>query len=273
MVKRMIAGNWKMNKGPMEAANFTEKLENWFSSDEIGRFASQAIEGDAFEVVIAPPSISLSAAAGAKRVEQRIGIAAQNVFYELKGAFTGEISLPMLKEAGCKYVILGHSERRHIFGESDELLQKKLISTLESDILPIFCVGETLAQREAGQMEKVLGQQISSAFSSLTSDVVSDMIVVAYEPVWAIGTGKAASEKDADQACEVIRGLIADMFGRSSAEKLRILYGGSVSVDNCSELLSMNNVNGLLIGGASLDIDSFTKILAKTVPGSFRAKK
>lgn len=273
MIKRMIAGNWKMHKGPMDAANFIERLENWFASDEIGKFATKAIEQDVFEVVVAPPSVSLSAAVSAKRVEHRIGISAQNVHYELKGAYTGEISLPMLQEIGCKYTILGHSERRHIFGESDILLQKKLISTLESEILPIFCVGETLEERESGQMEAVLRRQITSAFGSLTSDIISSMIVVAYEPVWAIGTGKAASEKDADSACGVIRNIISDKFGLAAAENIRILYGGSVNTNNCSDLVSMDNINGILIGGASLDVDSFSSIIAKTVPGSFKVKK
>lgn len=269
----MIAGNWKMHKGPGAASDFVEHLEGWLTTDEIGKFASKAIEADAFEIVIAPPHVSLKAAADARRVERRISMAAQNAFYEKKGAFTGETSLDFLDECGCKYVILGHSERRHIFGETNEMLQRKLLATLESDILPIFCVGELLEEREGGKTQKVLKTQIESAFSSLTSDVVTEMIVIAYEPVWAIGTGKAASLKDADDACGYIRKIIEDKFGLSAAENIRVLYGGSVNVENCADLLKEDNIDGLLIGGASLNIDSFTNILAKTVPGSYRATK
>lgn len=271
--KRMIAGNWKMHKGPMDAADFVERLETWLSSDEIGRYASRAVEADVFEVVIAPPAISIPSAIGARRSEHRVAISAQNVYCEKKGAFTGEISLPMLEEVGCKYVILGHSERRHIFGESDELLKRKLTATLESNVLPIFCVGETIEEREAGNTQKVLKRQIESAISHLTSDVVADMIVIAYEPVWAIGTGKAASNKDADEGCAAIRDVIASKFSAATGDKIRVLYGGSVNVDNCADLLALENIDGLLIGGASLDVDHFVNIIAKTLPGSYKAPK
>lgn len=271
--KKIVAGNWKMNGAAMSAADFIERLENWFTSDEIGKFASKAIEAEAFEVVVAPPFTSIAAAVDARRSDRRICIAAQNVHYEPKGAFTGEISLPMLEEAGCRYVIIGHSERRHIFGEPDELIMRKVISTLESEIRPILCVGETLEERESGNMEKVLKRQLTSALKDLTSDVVSGMVVIAYEPVWAIGTGKAASLKDADKACAVVRDVIEGMFGPSTADSMLVQYGGSVNIDNCSDLINQSNIDGLLIGGASLNVESFKNILAKTVPGSYRTKK
>lgn len=261
-----------MNLGPESTKTFVEKLENWFTSDEIGKFASKSIEAGDFEVMIAPPFISLPAAVETRRIEKRIAIAAQNVFFEQKGAYTGEISLPMLEEIGCRYVIIGHSERRHIFGESDDLIERKLMASLESNVLPILCVGETLEEREAGDMKKILKRQLESICSSLTSDVVSEMIVVAYEPVWAIGTGKAATESDADSACGHIRSVIEDRFGGACADKIRILYGGSVNLDNCADLLKHENIDGLLIGGASLDVSTFTKIIGKTTPSSYRTK-
>lgn len=267
----MIAGNWKMNNTKAYASEFIDKLEAWFEFDEIGRFGARAIQKEAFEVVVAPTFVALDAVTSARNSDL-IKVAAQNAYYQPKGAFTGEISLPMLEELGCNYVILGHSERRHIFGESDELLQKKLIATLESDILPIFCIGETLEERDSGDMQKVLRRQILSATESLTSDIISDMVVFAYEPVWAIGTGKAASDKDANDACAMVRSILEERFGAKASDSVRVLYGGSVNVDNCSELLTQDNIDGLLIGGASLTIESFTKIIGKTIPGSFRDK-
>lgn len=264
MHKKMIAGNWKMHNGPSATSTFINKLEDWLESDERGRRSSNAIESEMIEVVIAPPFTSIDAAAAARR-SKKIDIAAQNVHYEPKGAFTGEVSLGMLEEAGCKYVILGHSERRHVFGETNDLLERKLVATLESAVLPIFCVGELLSDREEGRTETVLQQQLEAAWRSLTSDVVAEMLVVAYEPVWAIGTGKTASDKDADDACGFIRDLAHEKFGSATANALRILYGGSVKPENSAGILAQKNVDGLLIGGASLDIDSFTKIIATSV--------
>lgn len=273
MSKRMIAGNWKMNSGQEATGAFFDKLEAWFEFDELGRFASKAIKKGDLEVVIAPPFTSLETAKSSS-TSGLIEIAAQNVHHEAKGAFTGEISISMLEEIGCKYVIIGHSERRHIFGESDKFLRRKLMASLESEVLPIFCVGELLEERESGQMKKVLKHQINEAIGDqLTSDIVADMIVIAYEPVWAIGTGKAATDKDADEACGYIREVISSKFGPSTADKIRVLYGGSVNLDNCSELMTQKNIDGLLIGGASLSVDSFSKIIAKTTPGMYRDQK
>jgi triosephosphate isomerase len=257
----MIAGNWKMNNGQSAAKTFVETLEAWFANDAAGKASAAAAASGKIEVVIAPPFTSIEAAGAAKK-SGLIQLAAQNVYHKQKGAFTGEVSLPMLEEAGCKYAIIGHSERRHVFNESNEELEKKLIATLESRVLPIFCVGELLEERRAGKMEQVLSAQLESAWKSLTSDVVGKMVVIAYEPVWAIGTGQTASDADAEDACDYIRTLAFDKFGAAASESIRILYGGSVKPDNSKSLLSQKNIDGLLIGGASLEVDSFEKIIA-----------
>jgi triosephosphate isomerase len=258
--RKMIAGNWKMHGTVESTREFISGLEDWFASDKTGAKASAAIGNREIEVVIAPPFTALGSAASA-RTSGRISLAAQNVYHEPKGAFTGEVSLPMLSEIGCEYVIIGHSERRHVFGESNELLERKLIASLEAHILPIFCVGELLQDRESGNMQKVLASQLSSAWKSLTSDIVTEMVVIAYEPVWAIGTGKTASDRDADDACKYIRTMAYDKFGTTTADSLRILYGGSVKPENSAGILAQDNIDGLLIGGASLDVASFKKII------------
>jgi triosephosphate isomerase len=250
-----------MNNDRQAAKAFIEALEEWFGKDASGKSSASAAASGKIEVVIAPAFTSIESANGAKKTDI-IQIAAQNVHHQKKGAFTGEISLPMLEEAGCKYVILGHSERRHVFNESNEELEKKLIATLESQVLPIFCVGELLEERESGKTEQVLGTQLGAAWKSLTSDVVGQMVVIAYEPVWAIGTGKTASDADAEEACDYIRTLAFEKFGGAASESLRILYGGSVKPENSRSLLSQDNIDGLLIGGASLEIESFKKIIA-----------
>ena len=260
MRTKMIAGNWKMNNDRQASKIFVEALEEWFASDA-GKSSASAAASGKIEVVVAPPFTSLEGASAARKTDI-IRMAAQNVFHQKKGAFTGEISLPMLEEAGCKYVILGHSERRHVFNESNEELEKKLIATLESRVLPIFCVGELLEERQSGKTEQVLRTQLEAAWKSLTSDVVGKMIVVAYEPVWAIGTGQTASDADAEKACDYIRTLAFEKFGATTSESLRILYGGSVKPENSKSLLSQDNIDGLLIGGASLEIESFKKIIA-----------
>jgi triosephosphate isomerase len=260
----MLAGNWKMNNGGAAAKEFITNLEEWLSKDATGKEAASAVSSGAIEVVVAPSFTSIESARSAKQ-SNIIQLAAQNVYHKSKGAFTGEVSLSMLEEAGCKYVIIGHSERRHVFGESNEALEKKLIATLESRVLPIFCVGELLEDRKLGNTEKVLAAQLESAWKSLTSDVVADMVVIAYEPVWAIGTGQTASDADAEDACDYIRTLAYEKFGITSSDSLRILYGGSVKPENSASLLAQTDIDGLLIGGASLDIDSFKKIIASAL--------
>jgi triosephosphate isomerase len=263
--KKMIAGNWKMNREQSATSDFINKLEDWFEENDDGKRAAKAIEEGSIEVVIAPPFTSISAAVAARRDNSRIHISAQNVHYEHKGAYTGEISLDMLAETGCKYVIIGHSERRHVFGETNTLLERKLVATLESKVLPIFCVGELLDDREAGRTDDVLRQQLEGAWFSLTSDLVSEMLVIAYEPVWAIGTGRTASDKDADDACAYIRDLAREKFGGATSDALRVLYGGSVKPENSAGIMAQKNIDGLLIGGASLDVESFTKIIPTAV--------
>jgi triosephosphate isomerase len=260
MRKKMIAGNWKMNGDRTFTSEFINNIEEWLLTDTTGRNVSKAINAGDIEIVTAPPFTSLDAAVSSRKSD-KIKIAAQNVHYEHKGAFTGEVSIPMLKEIGCDYVIIGHSERRHIFHESGELLEKKLIAALESQILPIFCVGELLEDRESGNMERVLKEQLESAWESLTSDVVAEMVVIAYEPVWAIGTGKIASDKDADDACDFIRTLTYDKFGITASDSIRILYGGSVKPENSAGILKQENIDGLLIGGAALSVESFENII------------
>ncbi|MDR0653479.1 MAG: triose-phosphate isomerase [Synergistaceae bacterium] len=264
MRTKMIAGNWKMNNSQAATKDFVESLESWFAAEPAGKKAASAVASGKIEVVIAPSFTSIEAARAARKSDI-IQLAAQNVHHESKGAFTGEVSLPMLEEAGCKYVIIGHSERRHVFHESDEALEKKLIATLEAHLLPIFCVGELLEERNAGEAEKVLDRQLGFAWKSLTSDVVGEMLVIAYEPVWAIGTGQTASDADAEKACDYIRSLAYDKFGITASESLRILYGGSVKPENSASLLSQKNIDGLLIGGASLEVESFEKIIETAV--------
>jgi len=261
MRTKMIAGNWKMNNNRQATKDFVEALETWFEEDAAGQSSASAVDSGKIEIVIAPPFTSLESARAARRTKN-IRLAAQNAYHQRKGAFTGEISLPMLEEAGCRYAIIGHSERRHVFNESNEELEKKLIATLESRVLPIFCVGELLEERKSGKTEQVISTQLASAWRNLTSDVVGEMLVIAYEPVWAIGTGQTASEADAEDACDYIRTLVYEKFGNAACESLRILYGGSVKPDNSKKLLKQANIDGLLIGGASLEIESFKKIIA-----------
>jgi triosephosphate isomerase len=258
---KIIAGNWKMNNNSAATSDFFNKLEAWLASDDTGKKAASAVKEKKISIVIAPPFTSIAAAVAAKKSDA-IEVAAQNAYFEPKGAFTGEITLSMLEEAGCGYVVLGHSERRHIFGESDEILEKKLRAALESKLLPIFCVGELLNEREAGKTNDVLARQLDSAWKSLKGDVVGEKVVIAYEPVWAIGTGKTASDDDAEKACAFIRELATSKFGKKTADALRIQYGGSVKPDNSRSLLSQPDIDGLLIGGASLEVESFEKILA-----------
>ena len=258
---RMIAGNWKMNNGAAATGGFFEKLGSWLSADETGKGAAAAAKSGRIEIVVAPPFTSLAAAVAAKKSEY-IWIAAQNAYFEPKGAFTGEISLQMLEEAGCKYVILGHSERRHVFGETDDLLQKKLDSALGSKLLPIFCAGELLEERESGDTERVLERQLSIALANVAAADAAKKLTIAYEPVWAIGTGKVASNDDAQGACSFIRSFIEKKFGQEAAQKIRVLYGGSVKPENSAGILSQKDIDGLLIGGASVEAESFAKVIA-----------
>ncbi len=244
----LIAGNWKMYKTVAETVQFIDELKGLLAG-----------AGDGVEVVLCPPCTALSAAAEALR-GSGIYLSAQNMHWEEQGAFTGEISPLMLREIGCKYVVLGHSERRQYFGETDEAVNKKVKAALKHGLIPIVCVGETLEEREAGITEKVIGTQVKGALTGLDPAQTAGL-VVAYEPVWAIGTGRTASDDDAQKVNAFIRGLLVEIAGREAAEKVRIQYGGSVKPENAAGLMARPDIDGALVGGASLKPDSFAGII------------
>ncbi len=241
----MLAGNWKMNNGP---AATTELLIN---------IKSMAEDSDN-EVVVAPPFVSLDAASKVL-AGSNVKLAAQNVDWHEKGAFTGEISCDMLKAFNVEYVIVGHSERRQYFGETDEGVNNKVKALLKSGLKPIICVGEDLSQRERGVTDSFVSMQVRLALNGLIAGQMED-VVIAYEPIWAIGTGMTASSGDANETIKMIRATVRDMFG-GAADSVRILYGGSMNDANASELLGMSDIDGGLIGGASLDALKFSKIV------------
>ncbi|GBF35514.1 triosephosphate isomerase [Desulfocucumis palustris] len=244
----LIAGNWKMYKTVPETVEFINELKKLLAGGTGG-----------VEVVLCPPHTSLGAAAQALAGSD-INLAAQNMYWEEQGAFTGEISPPMLREIGCKYVILGHSERRQYFGETDETVNKKVKAAFKHGLIPIVCVGETLEQRESGVTEKVIDTQVRGALAGLDRTQTASL-VMAYEPVWAIGTGRTASDDDAQKVNGLIRGLLAEVAGREAAEKVRIQYGGSVKPENTAGLMGKPDIDGALVGGASLKPDSFAGII------------
>jgi len=248
MRKMIIAGNWKMNKDIKETFDFLLPLKN----NLIGQNLS-------VEVVVCPPFTSLFVASEMLK-ETNIKLGAQNVFYEVEGAYTGEISPKMLKSVKCEYVIIGHSERRKYFYETDEIVNKKVKKAIEFGLKPIICVGETLEEREKGITFNVLERQVKGAFEGLSSDQIKE-VVIAYEPVWAIGTGRNATPEQAQEAQKFIRELVAELFNDEVAQNLTIQYGGSVTPENAYSLLSQPDVDGALVGGASLKVDSFLKII------------
>ena len=245
--KPLIAGNWKMYKTLAETQAFFEQI-------------SPLIFGvDHCEMVIAPPFTALRTAVqfGEKL---GFGISAQDLHWEKEGAFTGEISAAMLREAGCRYTLIGHSERRQLFGETDQTVNHKLQAALAAGLIPIVCVGELLAEREGGQAEAVLQRQLAEGLAGLTKGDFSP-IIIAYEPVWAIGTGRTATPEMAQQAHAFIRTRLAGMVSPAAAERCQILYGGSVKPDNISGLMAQPDLDGALVGGASLDPRSFAAIV------------
>lgn len=246
MRKPIIAGNWKLHKTVSEAQKLVEELLP---------LVTQAHA----EVVVCPTYTALYAVREVIK-NTNIALGAQNMYWEEKGAFTGEISPEMLKEVGCKYVIIGHSERRQFFGETDVTVNKKLHAAFKADIVPIMCVGETLEQRESGVTETVIKAQVEAGLKDLTAEQVT-MMVIAYEPVWAIGTGRTASSDDANAVCQFIRKTVASMFGAAAAEAVRIQYGGSVKPENAAELMAKSDIDGALVGGASLEASKFSKIV------------
>ncbi len=248
-----VAGNWKMNLNLAEASALIEGLKAGLPG------------GAAIDVAIFPPAYMLVPLAKGL-TGSRIGLGAQNCHFEAKGAFTGELSPQMLLDAGCDSVIIGHSERRQYFGEAGELLKKKVASALKAGLKVIFCIGETLEEREAGKTEAVLSRQIKDV---LGADVSLANVTVAYEPVWAIGTGRTASPAQAQEAHAFVRGQIRELYGAAAADAIRIQYGGSVKADNARELMSQADVDGALVGGASLKAADFLGI----INGALAAKK
>jgi triosephosphate isomerase len=248
MRRKVIAGNWKMNNNLTESQNLISKLIEGLSKEKTN-----------CDVIICPPFTSLTLSASLINGTV-IKLGAQNMYFEENGAYTGEISASMLLSSGCEYVILGHSERRHIFGETDDLINKKIKKALSSDIKPIFCVGETLDERESGVTNEIIKKQVYEGLNGL-SEKDLDTIIIAYEPVWAIGTGKTATPNQAQEVHNFIRNLISIKFSSAAAEKIIIQYGGSVKPDNAKELLSQKDIDGALVGGACLKAESFIGII------------
>lgn len=247
MRKAVIAGNWKMFKTRSEARAF------------MGVFAPKVAGVNHCEIIIAPPFTALATVVEATQ-GTRIAVAAQNLHWEKEGAFTGEISAPMIVELGCHAVIVGHSERRQYFGETDSTVRKKARAALAAGLTPIVCIGETSQEREAGETDAVLKRQISGGLAALTVEEFS-RILVAYEPIWAIGTGQTATPAIAASAHRLIRQEVSEQFTTESAAQLRILYGGSVKPENISALMAEDDIDGALVGGASLDAQSFASIV------------
>jgi len=246
MRKPIIAGNWKMHKTVAEAVALVQDL-------------SKLTAGAEAEVVVCPPFTALYSVRGSL-TGSGIKLGAQDVYWEAQGAFTGEVSPPMLKDAGCEFVIIGHSERRQFFAETDETVNKKLKAALAQGLTPIFCVGESLEQREAGDTERWVGSQVKNGLVGLSAGEVAAM-VIAYEPIWAIGTGRTASSDDANAVCALVRRTVAGLYDKATADKVRIQYGGSVKPDNIAELMAKSDIDGALVGGASLDAATFAKIV------------
>jgi len=247
MKKIMIAGNWKMNMLRHEARELTQKIISGVKDAK-----------DYIDILVAPPYTALDVVGGLIS-DTKIKMAAQDVFWEDRGAFTGEVSPAMLIDAGCEWVIIGHSERRGILGETDSVIRKKINASLGDGLNVIVCVGETLQEREIGKTIKIVQSQVESALIDLELDDPL-RIVIAYEPVWAIGTGKTATPEEAEYVHATIREITGSIFGQDS-EHIRIIYGGSVNRENIEELLHMDNIDGALIGGAGLNADSFVKIV------------
>ncbi|WP_457568992.1 triose-phosphate isomerase [Desulfurobacterium sp.] len=245
MRRPLIAGNWKMNKTVSESVEFARNFV-----DAVSDVADR-------DILICPPFTSLQVL-GQIFDGTNVKLGAQNMHFEEKGAFTGEISPLMLKDVGCTFVILGHSERRHIFGENNDFINKKVLSAVSHGLIPILCVGELLEEREAGRTFEVVGTQLEEGLKGLSKEAD---FVVAYEPVWAIGTGKTATPELAEEVHRFLREKLAELFGKEKAESVRILYGGSVKPENVEGLMAMENIDGALVGGASLKVESFVKIV------------
>jgi triosephosphate isomerase len=248
MRKKILAANWKMNLTHSEAQSYFET------------FLSEVGQVNDIEIVIIPPFTAIPALVSVSEKVPSVWIGAQNMHWEKSGAFTGEVSAAMLRALYVKYVIVGHSERRSLFGESDEIVNRKVRAALDAGLRPILCVGETLHERENGKVKEVLRRQTRKGLESVVEKDLSE-IVVAYEPCWAIGTGLSATPAEAEAAHAFIRSVLAELFGAASADRVRIQYGGSVKPENAEDLMRQKNIDGALIGGASLDPRSFARII------------
>ncbi len=253
MRKPIIAGNWKMNMTPSECAKLIGELR-------------PLVGHAACDVVVCPPFTGL-AAAKAALAGSTIRLGAQNVHWAEKGAYTGEVSAAMLKELGVEFAIVGHSERRQYFGETDEGVNKRARAALAADITPIVCVGESLAQREAGETEARVGAQAKAAFKDMSAQEAV-RVVVAYEPVWAIGTGRTATSEQAEETIAFIRAIVRELYGEAVAQAIRIQYGGSMNPKNAAELMAMPDIDGGLIGGASLKAADFLQVVHYSAEGT-----
>lgn len=242
----LIAGNWKMFKNIAESKAFAKEFKDIVGKPDVN-------------VCICAPFLQLQTLVDEFK-DSDICVGAQNVHFEDEGAFTGEVSAPMLKEVGVDYCVVGHSERRQYFGETDEAIALKLSKLFENQITPILCVGESLDQREGGVQEQIVGKQIEADLAKLHKEQVAKM-VIAYEPIWAIGTGLTASKEQAEEMCAFIRKTVAGLYGQEAAEKVIIQYGGSVKPENVKDIMSMENIDGALVGGASLIPDKFNQIV------------
>ncbi len=247
MRKKIIAGNWKMNKTPSEAVALVNEIK-------------EKVVGAECDVVVCPTAVCIPGVIDAAK-NSNICVGAQNVHFKESGAYTGELAGNMLKEIGVKYVIIGHSERRQYFGETDETVNARTIAAIAAGLVPIVCVGESLTEREQGITDDTVRRQTKIAFLGIDGKDAEN-IVIAYEPVWAIGTGKTATAEQADEVCGIIRETIKGLYGSSVSEKIRIQYGGSMNAANAEELLSKPNIDGGLIGGASLKAEDFSVIVA-----------
>lgn len=246
MRRPIIAGNWKMNKTPDEAVAYINDFKNH-------------VKDASAEVILCPTAICLSEAVKAAE-GTNVMIAAQNMHFAESGAYTGEISAKMLNSLGIKHVVIGHSERRQYFNETDESVNAKLIAAFSNGIIPILCIGETLEERESGRMEEVLEAQLKIDLKDLTKENINDL-VIAYEPIWAIGTGKTASAEDANDTIKFVRNKVAELFDAECAEAMRILYGGSVKPNTIAGQMEMSDIDGGLVGGASLKVEDFAAIV------------
>ena len=253
MRKPFVAGNWKMNTDSRSGVALAEGIAS----------GSEDLAGEKVTVAVCPPFVYLPAVAEAVK-HSNVAVGAQDMYFESNGAFTGEISVSMIKDVGCVYAICGHSERRHVIGETDELINRKVAAAITGGLLPILCVGELLSEREAGKTNDVVTRQLKEGLAGLSAEKVS-AVTIAYEPVWAIGTGKTATPDQAQEVHELIRKLLAEMYGDEIAAELRIQYGGSAKPSNAAELLGRPDIDGLLVGGASLKVDDFLAIIRAAV--------